>query len=111
MTGYIYQISVQMITVKCINCGVLFGVTEGYQQDRKQDHKSFRCPNGHSQYYPGETDEQKEIKSLKGEVACLTECCDIETEKAKKAEASRRAYKGVGTKLKKAIAGGGGADA
>lgn len=35
----------------CIECGVRFGVPEGYTARRLADRKSFCCPNGHSMAY------------------------------------------------------------
>lgn len=98
--GYIYQISVQMVTEKCVKCGVLFAITKRYMTDRKKDHETFYCPNKHGQYYPNRTDEQKKIEALKGEVACLVDCCDTEKIRADRAEASKRSHKGANTKLR-----------
>lgn len=40
-------------------CGVTFGLTDGFEDRRKEDHKSFYCPNGHSMSYRGETDSAR----------------------------------------------------
>lgn len=36
----------------CCSCGVPFGIEAQYRKKLKEEHKSFYCPNGHSQYYP-----------------------------------------------------------
>lgn len=54
---------------ECIDCGVLFGVTQSYQKERREDHKGFHCPNGHSQHYPGLTPAEKLAKQLDAEKA------------------------------------------
>lgn len=47
------------ITCATAGCGVTFWVTDGFNDRRRDDHKSFHCPNGHVMSYPGQTDEQK----------------------------------------------------
>lgn len=54
---YIQNFSI--ITETCCNCGVIFGMEAEYQETRKNDHKSFFCPNGHAQSYTSKTDKQK----------------------------------------------------
>lgn len=43
-------------------CGVAFWITENFGDRRRADHRSFHCPNGHSQSYKGETDAQKLVR-------------------------------------------------
>lgn len=45
--------------VACVNCGVIFAMTDDYLEMRKKDRKSFYCPNGHTQSYTGKTDKEK----------------------------------------------------
>src|SRR5690606_31780949 len=42
--------------VTCANCRVAFALEEDYRKDRLRDHRTFYCPNGHSNYYPGRSD-------------------------------------------------------
>jgi len=35
----------------CCNCGVAFAVPESFDRKRREDGKSFHCPNGHPQSY------------------------------------------------------------
>ena len=51
--------------VTCCNCGISFGVPGIVLRERKRDHESFYCPNGHGQHFPGKSDLEK----LKEEVA------------------------------------------
>jgi len=48
-----------MAELHCSNCGILFGMPDFYEKKRRQDHKSFYCPNGHSQYFPAESEAEK----------------------------------------------------
>lgn len=58
--GLIYTEAITMITVKCCECGTVFGMTSDLQKRFLNDHnKMFFCPNGHKQHYIGKTDAQK----------------------------------------------------
>lgn len=48
----------------CINCGVSFAFTRDFYDKRRDDHEMFFCPNGHQQYYSGESDKEKLRKQL-----------------------------------------------
>lgn len=52
------------VTETCCNCHVQFQITAAHQYQLKESHNPFYCPNGHSQYYPGETKEEKLRKQL-----------------------------------------------
>jgi hypothetical protein len=43
--------TVLFVNEECISCGVIFGVSPLYQIKRREDTKSFYCPNGHPQLY------------------------------------------------------------
>lgn len=46
-------------TLECASCAMTFGVPDRFVADRRNDHKSFFCPAGHSNSYSGESDEEK----------------------------------------------------
>ena len=46
-----YTISLNMITMRCANCGVMFGVPKEFDQKRRDDGNKFYCPNGHCNVY------------------------------------------------------------
>lgn len=60
-----------MIWEDCCDCGVPFGLTEEHQRRLRRTHEWFYCPNGHRQYYPGKTDNEKKIERLEGQVCGL----------------------------------------
>lgn len=64
-----YQENVTMKLEACCACGLLFGLTEDFQRRRKQDHKLFTCPNGHSQHYTGKASTQQEVEKLQQQLA------------------------------------------
>lgn len=51
-------------TTDCCVCGLTFALPHYLNKKRLEDHKSFYCPNGHSQTYVGETEVEKLQKQL-----------------------------------------------
>lgn len=47
------------ITCSKEGCGISFMVPSHWSQKRREDHKTFYCPNGHSQWFPQESEEEK----------------------------------------------------
>jgi hypothetical protein len=72
-------------------------MTDAFIQNRKNDRKSWYCPNGHSQWFPGETAADK-AQRLAGQL-------DMERTRRQQAETdadyARRARKAVSTRLRK----------
>lgn len=89
------------LEVTVCTCGVLFAVPEKLLDARRFDGKSFHCPNGHSLVFKDSDREKitRERDRLRDQTARLTANLD-------QTEASRRAYKGQATRLKKRTAGG-----
>lgn len=92
----------------CITCFVKFGVPHGFTARRREDKKSFYCPNGHSMSYTeSEADRLRlERDRLKQQTArLLDEALDARAE----ADVERRraaAARGQVTKLRKRAANG-----
>ena len=49
--SYTYNDTVTLKTEICYSCGIVFAVPADWQQNRRNDHKGFWCPNGHQQSY------------------------------------------------------------
>lgn len=99
--------------VQCYKCGVVFGLEQGFQAQRREDHQEFYCPNGHAQWYSGKTDKEREIERLGEELRSLTANRDYHQSRAQRqteaAETARRqaaAARGVVTKVKRRIGKG-----
>lgn len=43
----------------CTECGVSYALTAAFEDRRRDDHKTFHCPNGHRQHYPSKNDAEK----------------------------------------------------
>jgi NAD-dependent SIR2 family protein deacetylase len=53
------EVLVDLGLVDCPVCGIRFWVDETFKQHRQQDHETMYCPNGHSLYFPSETEEER----------------------------------------------------
>jgi hypothetical protein len=86
-----YNESVTLEAIICPECGTVSGIPQSFIKTRMDDHRGFYCPNGHSQYFPGQWDS--ELEREKREAATLRERA-IGAERAKqRAEASLTRYK------------------
>lgn len=47
------------MTCATSDCGVSFGITEGYDSRLRKSHNTFYCPNAHSNVYKQKTEEEK----------------------------------------------------
>ena len=97
--GTYFVAEIEMVTEECYKCGVLFAITAELQNARVKDHEFFYCPNGHAQYYPGQTEEERLKQLLDDE----RQCCISAREEANAIERRLIATKGVVTKLKNSL--------
>lgn len=65
-------------------CGVLYGLSQGFQDRRREDKETFYCPNGHSHSYnKNEADRLKEeLQSVRSEL--ITERAKVAVCEAKR---------------------------
>lgn len=49
----------------CAACGVVFGIPVELEARRRDDHRSFYCPNGHVMVFSGLTEAEKQAKREK----------------------------------------------
>src|SRR5262245_50137492 len=52
----------------CATCGTAICLGEAQERDLRRSHQSFFCPMGHSNYYPGKTEDQRRIEQLEARV-------------------------------------------
>jgi hypothetical protein len=93
-------------SAECSECATKIYLLAWFIKKRRDDHKVFYCPNGHNQYFPGETEAEK----LKKELDAQKRRTEMAVAEAKsEAEARKRettALKGKITKLSKRVANG-----
>lgn len=93
----------------CGTCGVTWGLTTEFITARRNDHKGWVCPNGHSWVFHGPTEEQKLRNRLAERERALTATQDLLNAKSAEAEhakAQARGYKGALVKTTKRIVNG-----
>lgn len=62
---YTMQHAFDLYISDCAHCGVPFGIPKAMERRRRQDGRSFYCPNGHSLFFStNETEEEKLKKKL-----------------------------------------------
>jgi ssDNA-binding Zn-finger/Zn-ribbon topoisomerase 1 len=54
----------EFTTCECSVCGIEYAVRSNYRRKRQEDHGTFYCPNGHSQYIPAESEAEKLKREL-----------------------------------------------
>jgi hypothetical protein len=83
----------------CGVCGVEWAMPAWYLEARQKDHASWFCPNKHSFWFSGPSDEEL----LKRDLAQVRDSLATERAARDQAEASLRATKGVVTKQRKTL--------
>jgi hypothetical protein len=92
--------------VVCCECGVMYAIPALLRQQKLKDHSNFYCPNGHKQYYAGQTEEdrlRKELEAKQAELDRKQRLLMEQLELRTAAERSAIAYKAQTTKLKNRI--------
>lgn len=110
---YQTQVTYQLFALTCCNCGVLFGLENGYDDERRKDHRNFYCPNGHPQGYHGPSQLERErdaARQLAERESRRRQYAEQSAQQAREdAERERRsaaAYKGHATRIRNRIANG-----
>jgi hypothetical protein len=60
MSTHTIHYTVTMSVTECARCGMPFGITDDWEQRRRQDHAQFYCPAGHVNVYQQETAAEKQ---------------------------------------------------
>lgn len=104
-------ITVELIGISCASCGVMFGLTEGHEQQLRRTGNEFWCPNGHSLNFYNSLEEQ--VKKLKKELSQEKEASEYWRKSTKAEEQEHNitkrqlsSTKGQLTKTKKRIGNG-----
>lgn len=92
----------RIVAVSCVSCGVIFGLGANFQKQRRDDHKTFYCPNGHTLSYNGPTEADK----LRTQLDRARSAEQAWRDQAETAERRRRAEKAAKTRLKRRVANG-----
>jgi hypothetical protein len=91
-----------LVIEECCNCHIRFGMPSGLQSQRRDDHKSFYCPNGHGQHYTSESDAERLARQLRAARSDR----DWYQDQLGASERSKAALKGHLTRARNKIAAG-----
>jgi len=103
LIGYVTQV--------CCNsqCGIAFAVPSSWDAQKRKDHTNFYCPNGHSQHYTEQSEEEKlraERDRLAQRIAQRDDEIRHQRELRAAAERQLSATRGVVTRVKTRVANG-----
>ena len=104
MRGNTFEIGVTLVVEECVNCHVVFAITQEFQARMRDTHHSFYCPNGHGQSYLAETEAEKLARQLKFMKQDLDWYKTAEARQSAERAATERqlaATKGVVTRMRK----------
>jgi hypothetical protein len=90
-------------------CGISFGLEKNHRDQLLEKKNGFFCPNGHRQYYTGQTEAERLKKELEQEQKrrhWIEADRDRAREERDRQERRARAYKAVATKTKKRVGNG-----
>lgn len=59
------DVSVTLQRITCCSCGIVYAIPQTFQQEVRDNHQTFYCPNGHRQWYPAESESEKLLKLLR----------------------------------------------
>jgi len=88
----------EFVTVVCPSCGAKFALDKSHHSALQKCHNGFYCPNGHLQYFPQKSAED----ILADKVKSLDEALRLANDRARFAQRSASALRGVITKKNKA---------
>jgi hypothetical protein len=58
------EINLKLNLLDCCSCGAPIVLSEALERSLRESHRSFYCPSGHTQNFPGATEADKLRKAL-----------------------------------------------
>lgn len=101
--------SITIFTCATDGCGVMYGLEDGFVARRRDDHKSWNCPNGHHQHFPQKNVEEllrQELANEKESVEYLRKANDRLHTNITQLNYSIRAQKAAKTKIMNRVKNG-----
>lgn len=71
--------TLELQTIECCNCHIVFAVPRELREQLKETHKTFYCPKGHPQYYTGKSNLEK-WKEYSESIEKQLQCCKSDKE-------------------------------
>lgn len=85
------QAVVELSQVNCVGCGVTFAIPTPLEQNLRDKHTNFYCPNGHDLHYPAKSEAEKLREQLNEANRKLNNIERERAERRRKAAAARAA--------------------
>lgn len=112
--GQTFSAAIDMVVEQCCNCGVTFAMTKDFKDEKlkyrdNHNRRSFYCPNGHPQWYLGETEEQKlkrELAQTENDKKWYERRYKEESQRADHERHRANGYKGHATRITKRVKAG-----
>jgi hypothetical protein len=101
-----FSVMETLSTINCANCTMTFAMPKRFETGRRNDHKSFYCPQGHGQSFSGESDAEKLRRERDSARQALARVEDEKRQVIAAAERKIAAAKKETTKLKKRASAG-----
>lgn len=112
-TTYVNDITVvtKIVAITCnaAACGVVFGLSAEFMAARKDDHRTWYCPNGHPRAWHQDNEEERLRRRLQDQRAQTSDMYERLTAARELAQRENRraaAFKGHATRLRNRIAQG-----
>jgi hypothetical protein len=99
VTTYLGQ--VRLTVMNCMTCGIVFGVPEAFDLQRREKGGSWVCPNGHSLVY-----REPDVRRLERERDQARARARHEADQREATQRSLSATRGALTKVKKRVGNG-----
>ena len=58
MTKTQFKVETGLELKNCITCGITYAMPTKFIKEKREDHATFYCPNGHKMYFPYLTKEE-----------------------------------------------------
>jgi len=106
------ELLVAAVTMTCSHegCGIVFSVPQAWREERRRDHATFYCPNGHQRWFPTGTSDLEQAQANAANLLHRLECAraDAARHYEEKRATQRRlaATQGVVTRTKNRVGHG-----
>jgi hypothetical protein len=93
----------------CSECGINYAVPSNYRRSRRDDHRTFYCPNGHAQHMPAKSEAEKlrdELVRVGQRLDQVKADADHQRQQREAAERRVSAARGEMTKMRNRVGNG-----
>jgi hypothetical protein len=105
------EVGLELDTITCSadGCGITFAVPSWWAHERRRDHATWYCPNGHRRCWPSKSDIEKlqeQLATANGNLNYYRDLSRRRSEEIGRIERQRTSLRGQVTKLKKRATAG-----